>query len=49
MTDIDTERELERREWNAALASGDEERIERARTTLLNNVHRRIMGYDATH
>ena len=48
MTDNDLERELERAEWNAALASGDEDRIERARTTLLNNVHRRVMGYGVT-
>lgn len=45
----DAERDAERAEWNAALASGDEERIARARETLLNNVHRRVMGRDITH
>lgn len=45
----DYARDEERRRWNEALASGDEDRIAEAGRTLLDDVHARIMGDDENY
>lgn len=42
----DTERDREVADWNAALASGDQARIDETRDRLLASVHTRIMNDD---
>jgi hypothetical protein len=45
----DPQRDAARDEWNAALASGDNELIEAVKTKLLNTIHVRIMDDDENY
>lgn len=45
----DTDRDDERDAWNEALASGDQDRIDRTRDAVLDRVNRRIIDGDPNY